>query len=107
MNEHMETQKALMGIKTEGKAVPDSLVKKIADMTHRNAHQEAYMTIAREVLRDKKLAEAFESVLKLQLYFKSLTPPLKKLKDDLYVRMKAKMKAKLSDTDYEKVYQAT
>ena len=107
MSEHMATQKTLMGIKTEGKTpVKDKDVEEIAAMVQHNYHHEAYVYVAKKILRNKKFADAFEGVQKVANYYGHTTQDLKKIRDDLYERMKMVLKTKLSPEDYKRVHGA-
>ena len=88
----------------ERAGVDPSVIREIAGLTDRNHHAAAYQMIATKVLKDKKLAKAFESVMSLHLYYGHMSPGLKAVRDDLYKRMKAGMKSKLSSSDYDAVY---
>ena len=88
----------------EATKVDPSLIKEVAGLTDRNHHAAAYQLVASKVLKDKKLAKAFDSVMQLHTYYGHMSQGLKAVREDLYNRMKAGMKSKLSSADYEALY---
>ena len=80
-------------------------VKKIARMTDENQHPEAIVYFTTEVLKDRKLAAMAKAALDLQIAFGELTPGLRQVRDDLWKRVEATAKSKLSPEDYKKLMQ--
>lgn len=89
-----------------GAKVDPAVLKKISDMTRHNLHTEALVELARDVLKDRKLTKATESLLALHEYFGSMPPDLGKVRNIIYDRAMKMVRGKFPKDVADEVYNA-
>lgn len=93
---------------TTAAKVTDDDIKKIAKMTDQNDHTGARAYIAANILKDKKLARAFEGVADIGWFLMEMPRELLTIRDQILTNenLKPQLERKLSPEDYERVWGA-
>jgi hypothetical protein len=84
----------------------DFVIKKIQRATDENDHTGSWIILSREILKDKKLVDAFKAVEAISDYFGYLTAGAGKARDELAGVAIEAGKRMLSPEDWERVYGA-
>lgn len=84
----------------------DAVVERIEKATEANHHTESWIILCEEVIKNKKLTEAFKAIETLNFYFDGLRSGAKALREELEGHAKAQAKQKLSPEDFKKVMKA-
>lgn len=82
----------------------DSIIKEIEKFTDNNNTYGAYITMCKKILKDEKLAKAFENLLGIHEYKSYLTPGIKELRNELIEIAENQAKDILSKEEFTKLH---
>jgi len=85
-------------IRQAGATASPQDIKKIRDMIAKNDHVGARLHLA-QMIKERKLSEAYQGVAAIQRYFGSLPPGLGDVRDAMDTRLKALVQRKLDNAE--------
>ena len=91
----------------EKASVSDADLQKIGMLTARNNHQENYYFIAKSILKNKKLAKIFKSIMDIRDTEGHMDSNLSAYSTSKFLEMRALLKQELSPEDYKAIYDRT